>query len=380
MNEDQFKQQDLVNLLKEDTGPCVSIYMPTYRVAASQVREESIRFKNLVSMAENQLAGLERRSETTDQMIGWLRHFQDDENFWKHQRQGLALLCSPSTKQYYRLSMPFTESVNVGHHFYVMPLVATLAQNQTFYVLALSQKHTRLLECNHQSASEVNVDGMPEGVQSLGWDTQREKQRQFRHAGAGASHGQGEDVRQPRADILEFAREVDAAIVKHLRASQAPLVLASAEPTAGHYRQVSTYGHLLERGIASNPDNMAVNELHRQALEIVQQAFPHPAMAEKDRFAQLAETAPTRAVTDPAAIMQAAREGRVETLLYSYGGTEQYAEGFREQLGRDNAKTDVHSDIADAAVRQTLLTAGRAIPADSSDLPRGCNMAAILRY
>ncbi len=47
--------------------------------------------------------------------------------------------------------------MTVANHFYVKPLIQALQSERVFYVLALSQKHIRLLQCTEDSSEEVEL-------------------------------------------------------------------------------------------------------------------------------------------------------------------------------------------------------------------------------
>jgi hypothetical protein len=49
-----FSRSEMKVLCQEREEPCVSIYMPTHRVTA-QIRQDRIRFRNMVRDAEKQL-------------------------------------------------------------------------------------------------------------------------------------------------------------------------------------------------------------------------------------------------------------------------------------------------------------------------------------
>jgi hypothetical protein len=71
-------------------GPCVSIFMPTHR-AGPETQQDPIRFKNLVSEAEERLIAGGLRAPRAKALLKAANALVDDYDFWQHQRAVLAL-------------------------------------------------------------------------------------------------------------------------------------------------------------------------------------------------------------------------------------------------------------------------------------------------
>jgi hypothetical protein len=94
-----ISREEIKTLIEQPKGNCVSIYMPTHP-AGPEVRQNPIRFKNLVREAETRLidAGLEQ-----EDAIALLEKSQeiDTQEFWEQiGEQGLAIFTSDNIFRY----------------------------------------------------------------------------------------------------------------------------------------------------------------------------------------------------------------------------------------------------------------------------------------
>ncbi|MEQ9667198.1 hypothetical protein [Coleofasciculus sp. G2-EDA-02] len=160
--------EELKTLVTQPEGLCVSIFMPTH-TAGPQIKQDPIRFKNLMGKAEAQLVEQGMRSADAQEMLKSAQEL-DRDDFWRHQNQGLALFIAPNFFRYYRLPLDFEELVVVGEQFHLKPLMPLLTGDGRFYILALSQKKVRLLVGGRDRIREIQpeeVDNLPESLMSV---------------------------------------------------------------------------------------------------------------------------------------------------------------------------------------------------------------------
>ncbi len=374
---DYLNRRDLSELLRQSgSGPCISIYLPTHRGSGEPTREDEVRFKNLVKAARRQLARVERLSPVNLRLIAGLETLASEQLFWKHQSEGLAVFYSPSVQKTWRLPVVFEESVSVDKAFHVGPLLQFLALDLTYYLLALSQNQVRLFKGSRHKLQQVRLGELPTSVADTVWYKQTERELQNRNAGAGSVHGQGEDTRAPNPDLWEFLRRVDAVIKSYLRESQAPLVVYASSPTLDYYRKISSYRYLFQESLEGNPDNMAAERLHQVAWPVVERLAYQPIEEAVQLFRRLAAANPERVSVDLPEILQAARSGRIQTMLVSYGPAEPAVAVFGEARSQGSGG----EDVSDLAVREALLRGSLVYPVERSDFPARSKVVAILRY
>ena len=148
---DDLNREDLESLFGQQSGWCVSLYLPTHR-SGSECLQDPIRLKNLVSDAESQLETVGVAVGDVQRLCEPARSLCDldsDKNrgFWRRQADGLALFLSDARDvERFRLPEAFEELAVVAHRFHVKPLVRAIQRDQQYCVLAVSEKDVRFLE------------------------------------------------------------------------------------------------------------------------------------------------------------------------------------------------------------------------------------------
>ena len=147
-----FSRSDLDELVAMDARPAVSIYLPTH-VAGREIRQDPIRLKNLLSSAAERLAAEWRRPEIED-FLGPAELLVGDEEFWRHQQQGLAVFLATGFNRTHKLPIPVPEEALLGDHFHIKPLLPLFEDAGSFWLLTITAKHTRLYHGSRWKFSE----------------------------------------------------------------------------------------------------------------------------------------------------------------------------------------------------------------------------------
>ncbi|WP_119069501.1 hypothetical protein [Rubrobacter indicoceani] len=381
---DTLTRENLENLMKTSGGPLVSIFLPTHR-AGSEIQQDPIRLKNLVSEAREKLAERGLRVADMDSILAPADELLENETFWRYGSDGLALFLAEDEHHSYRLPVSFEELLVVTDRYHVKPLLPLLAGDGRFYVLALSQNEVRLLRGSRRSVSEVELSDVPKSLsEALRFDDS-EKQLQFHTGTRGGSggraavfhgHGANEDSKD---DILRYFQQIDRGITEILRGETSPLVLAGVDYLHPIYRRANSYTGLLEEGITGNPENLDPEDLHEQAWEIVSPLFQRKRREAAERYAERMGTGQT--ASGVREVVPAARFGRVDTLFVASG---------RRRWGSSDPETgevDLHDelkvgggDLLDLAAVQTLLHGGTVYVVEPEEVPEDSEAAALLRY
>jgi len=384
---------ELKNLIENCQAPCVSLYMPMQK-AGPEIRQNPIRFKNLVREAEERLQALKIPANEIDNLLQPVKEL-DEAEFWENQDHGLAIFISPQVFRYYSLPIECQELVVVSHQFHFKPLLNLINSDGKFYILALGQKDLKFFEGTRTGITEVEVENMPKSLdEALQYD-ETAKEGQFRIATSkgstnnsftrsqpGAFHGQGSPDRdQHQEAILQFFHAVDTALHETLRDQKAPLILAGVEYLHPIYREANSYPHLLEQAITKRPELFQADELHTEAWEIVEPLFHQSEQEAIELFQQLAGEETGTASSDIKEIISAAYYQRVDSLIVPVG---------QQIWGRfdpDTLAVDLHpepqpddGDILDLAAIHTLINGGTVYAVEPEQMPNGKPVAAIFRY
>lgn len=378
-------KNDLKNLIEKQKGLCISIFMPTHR-AGPETRQNSIRFKNLLGEAERQLLATGIRAAEMKKLLKPAQALLNDRPFWQHQSDGLAMFLSQETFRYYSLPLDFEELIVATDRFHTKPLLLLFSGDGRFYVLALSQNQVKLFQGTRFSVSELELKGVPKDInEALKYDDP-EKQLQF-HTGtpgvtgkrAAMFHGHGIGKDDSKQNTLRYFRQINKGVYELLKEETAPLALTGVGYLFSIYRKVNTYPHLVEEGIAGNPEELSAQELHDRAWDIVEPLF---LKAQRDAIKQYKQLANTeRASRDISVIVPAAYHGRIE-LLFVAVGTQQW--GTFDQDSNDvrlHQKAEPGSgDLLDFAAIHTLLNAGTVYAVEPKKVPDDAPLAAVFRY
>jgi hypothetical protein len=382
---------ELKTLVESPQSPCVSLYMPMQK-AGPEIRQNPIRFKNLIREAEERLDAMGIRHAEAVDFLQPAKEL-DTAEFWEHQDHGLAIFISPTVFRYYQLPMEFQELVVVSDQFHLKPLLHLINNDGRFYLLALSQDNIRFFEATRYSVNEVEVPNMPKSLdEALGYD-ETAKEGQFRIATSkggtsnpfsqpGSFHGQGSPDRdEHQKSILQFFHLIDDALQEKLKHQKAPLVLAGVEYLFPIYRETNEYPNLLEEGIHVNVDIVKPEELLEQALPLVEPVFHQADQEAIERYQELAGANTGKASSDVKEIIPAAYYQRVDSLFVPVGrqlwgdfDPETMAVDFHPEPEPDD------EDMLDFAAIHTLLNGGTVYAVAPEQMPEQALAAAIFRY
>ncbi len=113
-------------LMEHHRGLCISMYLPTHRVEV-EIQQDRIRLKQQMRQAENLLFLANVHAAEVEDLLEPIQALVDDEAFWLHPSDGLALFRSPDMFNSYRLPFSFRELVVISTHFYLKPLLPLLS-------------------------------------------------------------------------------------------------------------------------------------------------------------------------------------------------------------------------------------------------------------
>ncbi|HDI59735.1 MAG TPA: hypothetical protein ENF48_05155, partial [Desulfobacteraceae bacterium] len=363
---------------------CVSIYMPTHR-AGRQAEQDPIRFKNLLREVENRFLAQGLRSPEARNRLKDAYQLLQDRGFWKRRSDGLAVFVSAGGIHAFRLPASFEETLVVSDRCHVKPLLSLLTSDSRFFILALSQNQVRLLEATGHTAFEIELEGLPLSLAESVTDTSSDRQLQF-HTGTPPGTGQraamffGHDTSKENKDkLLRWFRMIDRRLREVLGDAKAPLVLAGVDSLFSLYREANTYPHLLDEGLAGNPEGLKPEELHAQARPLVEPVFKKAREEGVARYRQLAGTGQTTCDIKEAVV--AAHHGRVETLFVAvgvqiwgrYDPQRQHCQIHQEPEPGDE-------DLLDLAAIQSMLRGGTVYAVAPAEVPDQQPVAAVFRF
>ncbi len=363
--------------------PCLSLYQPTHRSHPDK-RQDPIRFGNLTRALEESL----RTKYSSREARPLLEPFQalaDDETFWDHTLDGLAVLGAPGTFRVYRLQRPVAELAVVADSFHVKPLLRILQSADRFHVLGLNRQAIRLFEGNRDALDEIELSPavqrtLAEALEADRKEAHVEVWSPGPGSGEGVRHGSGSKADEVDSATERFFRAVDRAILEHYsRPSRQPLLLAALPEYHGHFRRISNNPFLLADGIDVHPDPLPIETLRARAWQALE---PHY-LARLSGLVEMFGVARSRELgfDDLAQVANGAAAGRVATLLIEADrrdpGRIDTATGRIEYDDLANPEVD---DLLDDVGELVLKNGGQVVIVPAERMPTRTGIAAIFRY
>ena len=363
--------------------PCLSIYQPTHRSFPDN-RQDPIRFKNLVRELQKSLGERDpqRQSQT---LLEPLQQLAEDEQFWKHALNGLAVLRSRDTFNVYRLQRSVPELAIVADTFHLKPLRRILQSVDRYQLLAIDRQKVRLFEGNRDVLDEVNLaPEVPRTITSaLGEELTEPYLTGSAHRGSAGGHaifhGHGSKKDEVDQDAERFFRAVDRAIWEHHSCpSGLPLVLAALPEYQSGFRRLSHNSLLTSAGVAVNVEALSIDELRERVWTAVEPEYRQRIEASLERYA--VASAKGLGSDELSSVARATMEGRIDTLLVA---ADQHVGGRIEDDGAismgelaDPRHDDVLDDLAELVARR----GGKSVILPSEHMPTLSGVAAIYRY
>ena len=401
-------------------GPRVTLSMPTHKAGAQGLREDGIRFKNLVDRAEGLLKDRGVTGLRLQHSLAPLHALQSDETFWRHQSGGLAVFLTPPPEsdpkteaacRSFRLPTAAPEQVTIGDRFEVLPLVPLATGTGIFYVLAVSQNHVRLLEGTRADLRELHPDGLPDNLkEALNVDEYQTYLglRGEKVSGAGGDvggraiyhgHGAADGSVVKAQELTEYFRVIGKALEEFFRdptprpdtsepvppgTYNPPVVFAGVDYLFPMLKEAWEYKNLLPEAISGNVDALPAADLHAKAWPLAEEFFRAPAAKERERFLETKDSSVRS--TDLKEILEAAQIGRVETLFVADGERVTGTLGGAEDVpptapgpAPGNAD-DVGINLLSVAAGETLSNSGRVFVLSRDEMPENATVAATFRY
>ena len=337
--------QDVVTLadvkaLAGAAGPCITLALSIPNPA-----ELTARLKSALRSVQKQLA--ERADhETAGALLAPIEQLAADVETAHVWANSLIAFQSAGAFRYFWMRQRLKDMAEVGERFQIRPLLAALAREQRFYLLAIGKHHVRLFRSTPHSTEEVRLEGMAaQGIQEsqhttqpAGFESEKDQDR-FRH----------------------FLKDVERDVTKLLRQDGEPLILAGVEYDVAIYRQINTYSRLLEPAIHCSPQGHTARNLHDSAWQIVSQLPSEPLQKALADYRQ--QSGAALLLGDADAIGKAAAEGRVAGLFLS-----------------ENAGGGQPGDPWNVAALETVLHGGWAFELNPADVPAKDSATALLRF
>ncbi|PRY14968.1 hypothetical protein CLV24_103207 [Pontibacter ummariensis] len=317
--------EKLINVQSNTNALCISFYLPTHRAGKETLNGmDGIAFKNEIRKAKDLLKEHGVSDPEIEEYLKPAENLLNDNNFWRHQGEGLAVFITKGFSTYYTLPISMPTAVYVLNQFYITPLLPVLSQNGRFFILCLYREKIGFFEATIDNIRQIDISSFaPETMsESLKFDVKGNDQ-DFQHSRttvngvnimgneSGSTKGDFEHGR-----VREFMNDLDNSLWDNiLHDSDEPLVLAGVDHYCALYRKYSKYKNILPENVPfdENVDLINKKHVHEKAIEVVK---PLMQKSHADSFTRYQNVAGTGVTSDDIATVAAESvHGRIDTLF-----------------------------------------------------------------
>jgi hypothetical protein len=356
-----------ISLLQTIQGyPALSILLPTHRTSPDN-RQDPIRVKNLATEAADRL--LKEFSKRDIQPLLDNLDAIVREVDYRYALDGLAIFVSQDFARKFYLPFPVKERVIIDESFATRDLVMAMNRSPRYWVLALSEKPTRLFEGAHDTLVEITDYGFPMVHEGPGGE-------------AGGVGGFGVNVSALRDErSRQFFRQIDSAFAEIAKDDPLPLIVVGVDRHLSFFDEVTSHGSLVAGSMLGNYDTTSAHDLGKLLWPLVLEKMA----ARRQELLNDLDTAvgAQRSSSTLGEAWLQAQMGRVATLLVEedYHQPARVSEsGMLLTLVDEAGGPDVMEDAVDDLVELVLQKGGQAFFFIDGALATHGRVAAILRY
>lgn len=365
--------------LAQQEGPWVTIGMAV-EGGGPLAKQDPIRYRNLLRKVDDLFDSRATEDARREAMMQPLREIADRHDVFNAGARGLVVFASPRRVEHWHLPVPIEEVARVDERPYLEPLIPLVTDPVHFYVITLSLRQARVLECSRFVARELPLPkGTPTRMEdAAGWEVRQDslQLRQDVRQTMFHGHGAGKDDRD--ADIEKYVRELDRGLWEAITHKDSPVVMITSERIEPLFRDHTRLPNVVEPFLHGSVEHTSDAEIHARALELVAPRFEKAVEQAKERLLDLLGTG--NATSQIGELVIAAADGRIDTLFVREGamvpGTYD-ADAHTVSVGDGRPDT---TDLLDRASTDVFLSGGRVYRLSSERMPVTAEAAAILRY
>lgn len=301
------READFLRALAKVPGPCITLFVPSARPGAGDGLRR-VALAGLVKRAADQLMDHPLAAKLLTPLEKMARDPELEEG-----GPGLVIFRAPDYFEFLEAPAEWPAQVFVAESFHLLPLVEAAGPPAEFFVLALSKKQLRFFAYRRGEVTELDLPAaVPPDLKSAG---AFEAPDHAANRWSSAHFGTGGDREAAHAHWRDYCKMIDRGLTPRLEGKL--LLLAGVHEEIAEYRRAAEYPHLFEDEIAGNAEFLHAGEVARFAAEAAVAHYRRRGEAMLRRFVEMPDR--KRTLAHPAAVMDAAREGRVHLLCVPAG-------------------------------------------------------------
>jgi hypothetical protein len=346
--------------------PCLTILLPTHRMAPEN-RQDPVRLKNLISEATNRLLS-EFGKREVEALLKRLEDLTSGIDF-NRTLDGLALFVNQDFARAFQLPFKVMERVIIDETFATRDLVYALNHSMRYWVLALSEKPTRLYEGTNDTLEEIKEKGFPMAHEGPGGE-------------APLPGGHGVQKSAYRDEYFQkFLRKVDGALKEMQAEDELPVILVGVDRHLAFFNNLTSQGASVIGSVTGNHDKTSPHELSKLVTPLIK---THLADKSREALEQLDKAIGEKKYASTIGdVWVLAHEGRGSLLLVEedFHYPARLDESGKNIIpAEDSTAPDVIDDAVDEIIEEVLNKKGKVVFVPNGKLESHSRIALILRY
>lgn len=264
-------------MLLKKTGACLSLYMPTHRYFTDESKDVII-YTQLVKEALASLAKLQDTSRFKD-LEKTLFDLANDHDFWRHQKDGMALFASEDTMIIYSSQITFKPFTVIADSFHIKPIFSYFQHQEQFHLLALEAEKFEVYQGNihHLESLAFPFDSQVTLSEVLGSQQTDNDQTNKSYGGTfvgSTLHGHGGKKDDTAIDREKYFRYVDRFVYEQFsKHHPLPLILVTPKDHQFTFRSTAKNPHMIDSMIDGSFHTIVATHLLDDLKMIANQRF-----------------------------------------------------------------------------------------------------------
>jgi len=356
-----------IHLLQQISGyPALTITLPTHRTTPDN-QQDPIRVRNLVEQAGSRL--LEEFSKRDISPVLDRLNKLTEEIDYRYTLDGLAFFVNRDFARSAQLPFSLKERVHVGDSFITRDLVFAMNRSPRYWVLALSEKPTRLYEATRDDLIEILDGGFPMTHEGPGGE-------QSLPGGFGIKKSAYRDEYHRK-----FFRQIDTALKPFMVDDPLPLAVIGVGRFIAFFKEVTDYKASLLTTLQGSHDKTSPHELGKLIWPLVKDALTEQrqqVLSELDKA-----VGERKSASSIGEVWRLAKDGRGHLLLVEkdFHFPAKIDETGRHLMPADDIDgANIIEDAVDEIIETVLNKQGRVVFLENGQLEMHQRIALILRY
>lgn len=373
---EQLWGEDLLELQREKGNPCLSVIIPTHRLAPARFMDHTI-VKKMREQAKNLVTaeyGLKQAEVFMDKMDALI-----DTIDYDHNQDGLGFFISANVQQLVSFPFPVEAKITADDSFEIRNLLYKVNFGSPYYALVLTEKGARYFEGRWNTITEIRDKNFPE--KHIDDYEYTAPARSTSYAG----HAHEKSVEKDKSILDEirlksFFHQVDQKLSDYLMGN-IPMIVFGTKERLGHFADVTRHAKHMAGTITGSYGMATEAQLAELAWPVMK---AHLENAKKQSILDFENQIGARkGLSGLQSVWSAAVEGRGNLLLvekdYSCPGytTEAYERLF---LKKPEVPHKVVTDAVDDLIEMVLEKNGQVQLVENGMLTAYDRVALVTRY